>query len=55
MLAVGGAAIPSRTVSDRLMALESQKREVSEARITSFSAVPTMWAFAVKPAETGTS
>jgi len=33
-LAVAGAAIPSRTVSERLAAIESQKREVSEARIT---------------------
>jgi peptidyl-prolyl cis-trans isomerase D len=40
MLAVGGAAIPSRTVSDRLMALESQKREVSEARITAQQFLP---------------
>jgi peptidyl-prolyl cis-trans isomerase D len=40
MLAVGGAAIPSRTVSDRLVALESQKREVSEARITAQQFLP---------------
>jgi peptidyl-prolyl cis-trans isomerase D len=31
--AVGEAAIPSRTVSERLSALEAQKREISEARI----------------------
>ncbi|OGA64539.1 MAG: hypothetical protein A3G81_24325 [Betaproteobacteria bacterium RIFCSPLOWO2_12_FULL_65_14] len=31
--AVGEAAIPSRTVSERLSALEAQRREISEARI----------------------
>src|SRR5688572_16998273 len=31
--AVGTAAIPSRTVTERLAAIEAQKREVSEARI----------------------
>lgn len=31
--AVGEAAIPSRTVSERLSALEAQKREIAEARI----------------------
>ena len=31
--AVGEAAIPSRTVSERLSALEAQKREIQEARI----------------------
>jgi peptidyl-prolyl cis-trans isomerase D len=40
MLAVGGAAIPSRTVAERLAALESQKREVSEARITAQQFLP---------------
>jgi peptidyl-prolyl cis-trans isomerase D len=39
-LAVGGAAIPSRTVAERLAAIESQKREVSEARITAQQFLP---------------
>jgi peptidyl-prolyl cis-trans isomerase D len=39
-LAVGGAAIPSRTVAERLAALESQKREVSEARIVAQQFLP---------------
>jgi peptidyl-prolyl cis-trans isomerase D len=39
-LAVAGAAIPSRTVAERLAAIESQKREVSEARITAQQFLP---------------
>jgi peptidyl-prolyl cis-trans isomerase D len=39
-LAVGGAAIPSRTVSERLAAIEAQKREVSEARIAAQTFLP---------------
>jgi peptidyl-prolyl cis-trans isomerase D len=40
MRAVGGAAIPSRTVTQRLSALEAQKREVSEARIAAQQFLP---------------
>jgi peptidyl-prolyl cis-trans isomerase D len=39
-IAVGGAAIPSHTVLERLTALESQKREVSEARIVAQQFLP---------------
>jgi peptidyl-prolyl cis-trans isomerase D len=39
-LAVAGAAIPSRTVADRLAAIEAQKREVSEARISPQTFLP---------------
>jgi peptidyl-prolyl cis-trans isomerase D len=38
--AVGGAAIPSRTVSDRLAALEAQQREISEFRILTEQFLP---------------
>ena len=38
--AVGGAAIPSRTVARRLSGLEAQKREVSEARIAAQQFLP---------------
>ncbi len=38
--AVGEAAIPSRTVSERLSALEAQKREISEARIPAQQFLP---------------
>lgn len=38
--AVGEAAIPSRTVSERLSALEAQKREVAEARIAAQQFLP---------------
>lgn len=40
MRAVGNAAIPSRTVAQRLSALEAQKREVSEARIAAQQFLP---------------
>jgi len=40
MRAVGNAAIPSRTVAQRLSALEAQKREVSEARISAQQFLP---------------
>jgi len=40
MRAVGNAAIPSRTVTLRLSALEAQKREVSEARIAAQQFLP---------------
>ena len=39
-LAVGNAAIPSRTVTQRLSALEAQRREVSEARIAAQQFLP---------------
>ena len=38
--AVGEAAIPSRTVAERLSALEAQKREISEARIPAQQFLP---------------
>jgi peptidyl-prolyl cis-trans isomerase D len=38
--AVGAAAIPSRTVTQRLSALEAQRREVSEARIDAQQFLP---------------
>ena len=38
--AVGGSAIPSRTVSDRLAALEAQQREISEFRILTEQFLP---------------
>jgi peptidyl-prolyl cis-trans isomerase D len=39
-LAVAGAAIPSRTVAERLAAIEAEKREVSEARIAAQQFLP---------------
>ena len=38
--AVGESAIPSRTVAERLAAIEAQKREVSEARIAAQQFLP---------------
>jgi peptidyl-prolyl cis-trans isomerase D len=38
--AVGGSAIPSRTVSERLAALEAQQREISEFRILTEQFLP---------------
>jgi peptidyl-prolyl cis-trans isomerase D len=38
--AVGGSAIPSRIVSDRLAALEAQRREISEFRILTEQFLP---------------